>query len=305
MEKKFLIGFLSALIITLSVMPSIFAANMILRPNGQGFYTSWNNLGCNAALEYQCVDEPIANTSDYLYSSILNAKESFQFDNSGLTTEKIRSVTLNYNAKRWGTYNYYIKPLIRGVNTNGSYSDYVGSQLYLSTVYGLVSQEFAKNPLTNLPWTIADLDNLEAGMTTGSLRPGGLVSQVYTNIDYDDALLSPDLVIWDINVYKYSYPNNSSNNQSGNTVTVSLVIQVKNIGGNTADASILNTVGLTNTNNSNINIGTLKPNSIGYGSAYYKCTENHLFTATADYTNVLVEGNETNNQKSVYINCTI
>lgn len=157
----------------------VMAATITIRPNGNGNYNSWTNVGCSSADEWDCVNEVTANTSDYLYTTSTSAKETFSFEDSSLTSATINSITLYYNAKRYGTKNYYIRPLIRVSST-----DYFGSVKTLTSSYATYSETFLTNPATGSAWSLSDIVSLEAGMNTYTTRPGGYVSQVYAIVDY-------------------------------------------------------------------------------------------------------------------------
>jgi hypothetical protein len=173
--------FLTLVILSVIVPSFALASTMTIRPNGQGNYVGWSNTGCGSGSnEWKCVDENPANTSDYLYTSSKNTKESFAFQDTGLGTVTINSVTLYYYAKYYSSSKYRIQPLIRSSST-----DYLGNIYNVSSSYAYISQAYATNPATGSAWTKAQVDALEAGMNSyNSNNGGGYVAQTYAVIDY-------------------------------------------------------------------------------------------------------------------------
>jgi hypothetical protein len=153
------------------------ASSLIIRPNGNGYYSGWSNIGC--IYGYECVDEASANTTDYLSSANSNAKETFSFQNTGLSNVTINNLTLFYYAQRYNSQKYNTRPLIRISST-----DYFGSVMTTASSYALYSQTFTSNPSTGSAWTVSDIENLEAGMNTYPIKPGAKIAQVYAVVDY-------------------------------------------------------------------------------------------------------------------------
>ncbi|MCX6747189.1 MAG: MopE-related protein [Candidatus Pacearchaeota archaeon] len=154
---------------------------MIIRPNGYGYRTGWTNVNCPSGYnEWQCVSDTTLNINDYLKDSG-TAKETFTFSNTGLTNAKINSVTLYFYAMRnLYSYNSCFEAMIRYGNR-----DYLsGSQLCLGSSWQYVSYIYNKNPATNLPWTISQVEALEAGMHSLDPNGGGRIAQVYAVVEY-------------------------------------------------------------------------------------------------------------------------
>jgi len=126
------------------------------------------------------VDEPSASATDYLQSSSNSKKETFTFQNTVLTTETINSVTIHYYAKRYSSSKYKIQPMIRVGSQN-----YLGSVIDLTSGYQYYSGTFTLNPSTGQAWTAAQVDALEAGMSTYSASGGAYIAQVYAVVDYN------------------------------------------------------------------------------------------------------------------------
>jgi hypothetical protein len=185
------------LVLFMTLLASMATAwTMTLRPNSQGYYAQWTNTGCSAGtLEWQCVDENPANTSDSLYITTASKYESFAFQDTGLTSEIINSVTLYFYGIRYSTTRYMFQPLIRSNST-----DYLGSLKNLTASYAYYSQVYTTNPATGTAWTVAQVNALEAGMKSYTATYGGRIAQVYAVVDY-------------------SFPDSCSDTDGGNVIT--------------------------------------------------------------------------------------
>jgi len=163
---------------------SVFAATVTIRPNRQGKYMGWTNVGCSIGYgEWQCVDEPVADTSDYL-QAISTAKETFTFTDINLTNITISKLGMWYYMKRHNyDTNRCFSPLIRSNNT-----DYLSATPicifpgYDAWVYR--DYNYTTNPATGNQWTVAEVNALEAGMQGTDPDSGGRIAQVYAVITY-------------------------------------------------------------------------------------------------------------------------
>jgi hypothetical protein len=175
------ICFVAMLAIALMLASFASASTLTLRPNGQGYYSAWTNSGCGSgSSEYQCVNEDPANTSSNLQTNSKSVAESFAFDDTGLTTETINSVTLYYYGAYYSSSRYQFQPLIRASST-----DYLGTTKSLTSSYATYSQTYNTNPATGSAWTIAQVNALEAGMKSYSASYGGIIAQMYAIVDYN------------------------------------------------------------------------------------------------------------------------
>ncbi len=156
-------------------------STLALYPNGKGYRTSWTNVQCSSGVnEWKCVSETTANSTDYLKDSG-TSKETFAFSDTGLSGKQINSVTLFYYAM-WNNYksNSCFEAMLR---IRGK--DYLsGTQMCVGSSWQYVSHTYTKNPATNLPWTIAEVDALEAGMHSLNPDGGARISQVYAVVEY-------------------------------------------------------------------------------------------------------------------------
>lgn len=75
----------------------------------------------------------------------------------------------------------YAKTVARTYNTN-----YLGSQVYLSTTWADYSTTYYDNPYTNQPWTWTEINSLQTGVSlyTGADKIYASCTQVYVVVDY-------------------------------------------------------------------------------------------------------------------------
>jgi len=158
------------------------ASTLTIRPNGQGYYANWTNVGYNSSSEWLCVNENSVNNSDYLVIWSGNVLESFLFEDTGLTNETINNITFYFYAKSYNLTQYQFQSLIRVNSTK----NILGSVKNLTSNYNYYAQVYSTNPATGNPWTVSEINELESGMkSTQSVNGGGIVSQTYTVVDYN------------------------------------------------------------------------------------------------------------------------
>ena len=270
------------------------AATVTIRPDGPGYWRDWTNAGCGSGFdEWMCVDEDPASTADYLHAA-QNQKETFNFGGTGLTTQTINSVTLYYYAmQHQRSQNSCFEAMARSGGT-----DYFGGTAMCGGAsWGYVSHTFTTNPATGQPWTVAQVDALEAGMRGTGANNGGRVAQVYAVVDYNP--LFPDLTIQSLTFSEYNLINNVT---QMNDTWVQVTTQVKNIGTGTAGISTTRLAGLSTED------AATNPLSAGASQYFlrtYLCTSAHTYTSTADWNGVVTESNEGNNAASASIDCVV
>lgn len=177
MRKFYTVNILAVAALILASSLS-FGATLTIRPNGAGYYSVWSSAGCTN--DWECVDEATPSTSDYVYASKNNYKETFAFTDTGLSTGTINSITLYYYAKYYSSTKKQFEPMIR----SGSTDYYAGSAFTATSSYATYSKTYATNPATGSAWTIAEVDALQAGMRTYTSGGGAYVAQVYAVVDY-------------------------------------------------------------------------------------------------------------------------
>ncbi|MCA9486410.1 PKD domain-containing protein [Candidatus Woesearchaeota archaeon] len=176
-----------ALFCSLAFTSMASAAQVTLYPTGQGSYSQWTNVGCSSgSLEWQCVDETPASTSDYLSTKKGNTLESFTFSSTNLSNVEISNITLMYYAMQEAPSKKCFEPLLRISGT-----DYTAATQCTSSSYAYYVQSYTTNPATGLAWTLSELNNLEAGMESASSSGGGRVAQVFVIVDYENIDLIP------------------------------------------------------------------------------------------------------------------
>ncbi len=184
MRKIFLFAvILLILVISLISLSSIvFADYLYTKPNGQGFYTAWNNRSCLAAEEWKCVDDypPVVNRSDYVFTGVNGNKETFLYNDTGLSNTAINYVTLYFYVARYSASKNTTQIMLRN---NGV--DYIDSFKYvLYSFWNWISRTYYTNPATNAPWTVADVDALEAGLMASNTSGGAYLATAYAFVNY-------------------------------------------------------------------------------------------------------------------------
>lgn len=282
MNNKF---FIFIFLIAVVSFPGVFADTVTIRPDANGFYSAWNNYGCNSSSEFDCVDD-ISVASDHLASSSNNIRETFNFTNSGLTSESVNSLTIYYFAKIISGNKKNIQTLIRSGGV-----DFFGSNFTLNGSYEYYSQIYTTNPATGLAWTVAEVDALESGMRTSTSQGGGNITQIYSVVDY---ISLPDLIIGSLTL-------SQSSAFEGEVVTVTVV--TNNTGLGNAGAS---TTRVANGGNHDFSVSALSSGASQTNNFNYTCgASNATFTGTADVFGVVSENNEGNNQLSKVLECKV
>jgi len=151
----------------------------IIRPDEVGAYDEWTNVNCPAGtLEYECVDEVIANVTDYVVSNgSIELTESFAMTNLSNATN-VSSVTLYFYAKQYDVNHTAFAPFIRLGGQNAA-----KNTLETNSTWSLYSMAWTVNPFTRDPWTSNAVTALEAGMLSVPEKNGGVrVAQVYAEV---------------------------------------------------------------------------------------------------------------------------
>ncbi len=172
-----------ALLMSLMVV-SVAAADVLkIRPDGQGSRKQWTNINCPGGDdEWQCVDEEILNNTDRLEATDDNKKESFTFGDTGLTTETINYLKLVFDAKWIDSSNKCFTPVIV-INSTGY--QLWNDTICLTSTPDKYQVQVDNNPATGSAWTVGEVDDLVAGMTTGTTNSGGSVRRMFVNVNYD------------------------------------------------------------------------------------------------------------------------
>jgi hypothetical protein len=154
---------------------------VIIRPDGQGRRKSWKNVNCKKRYsEWECVAGETPNTDTFLKDS-RRKKETFTFTDTGLTNQTITKVTLFYYAMiNSKDHNACFEAMTRSRRRDY----YSRVQMCATEDWQYLSHTFETNPKTKKPWTIQEVDDLEAGMRSKNPRGGGRISHVYAVVEY-------------------------------------------------------------------------------------------------------------------------
>ncbi|MFB0499838.1 MAG: OmpL47-type beta-barrel domain-containing protein [Candidatus Hadarchaeaceae archaeon] len=168
---------LLACLITLPV-PVCAGGSKTLRPNGNGTYTEFENVIPDNIAHWEAVDETSADgDTSYITSETPNNRDTFALSNPGIPlSSTVNSVTVYVTAKKVdkGQDSFYI--MIRSGDTD-SRSD----ALEVADAYDEFSHQWTANPADNQPWTVENVNALEAGV---QVNKGVIVTQIYVVIDY-------------------------------------------------------------------------------------------------------------------------
>jgi len=164
-------------LITLPV-PVRAGGSKTLRPNGNGTYTEFENVIPGSIAHWEAVDETSADgDSSYIASETPDDRDTFALSDPNIPlSSTVNSVTVYAVAKKVdkGKDSFYI--MIRSEDTD-SRSD----ALEVADAYDEFSYQWTTNPANNQPWTVEDVNALEAGVQVES---GVAVTQIYVVVDY-------------------------------------------------------------------------------------------------------------------------
>ncbi len=163
-------------------------ATEILRPNADGDDTAWT---ASAGADWECVDESVAddNTSyiEVPSATALDTAELVGLAASAIgPSDTINSVTLTLRLRRLagGT-----DPDYSIVWRDNSVKTTTVTASLSSTSFIEVTDTLTLRPSDDAPWTLADLDTLEVGLTrAGSALTGGIrCTQIFVTVDFTHA----------------------------------------------------------------------------------------------------------------------
>lgn len=165
-------------LITLPV-PVCAGGSVTLRPNGNGTYTEFDNVVPENIAHWEAVDETSADgDSCYIASETPDDRDTFALSDPGIpTTSTINSVTVYVIARRVDQQKEGFYIMIRSDNTD-SLSPLKTAE---EATYAIFSEVWTTNPADNQPWTVDDVNALQAGV---QVSKGVVVTQIYVVIDY-------------------------------------------------------------------------------------------------------------------------
>lgn len=161
-----------------------FAKAEILKPDGPGFYSDWQNMGGSGAGTFDEVNQyPVAD-EDTSYNKTVSAtyKQSYSLANTTKTQGTINKVKVWVRAKAIGTadsINIFLR--ISGNN-------YFSGDIPVTTSYADYYYEWATNPFNSSNWAIGDLNSLEGGFQLVGGGQEHRVTQMYAQVEYDSEI---------------------------------------------------------------------------------------------------------------------
>lgn len=137
-----------------------------LIPNGNGDLSQLTNSAGTSIDNYSYVDEQPANTTDYVEGSVVDNKDLYNLTPCGFTFETIKRVWTESRSLDTVAAGGLIAHTIK---THSTEYDSADMQL-MNTYYPFISSGsgWVVNPNTGNPWTVAELDALQAGPKTRS-----------------------------------------------------------------------------------------------------------------------------------------
>ncbi len=164
---------------------------LILRPDSNGSENEVYQYP-DSGSHYDKVDEEVSDgDATYLYydTSLSGPKdEYFFYPDSGLGSATVNSVTVYAKVKKDST-GYGLFRLIVKVNSQ----HYESETKYATASYADISETWTTNPYTGQPWTVDEVDALEAGVRFNGVGNGCLwsrVTQVWVVVDYTSGVVT-------------------------------------------------------------------------------------------------------------------
>ncbi len=149
-----------------------------LRPNGNGTYTEFDNVFPGGIAHWEAVDETSADgDSSYIASETPDNRDTFALSDPNIpASSTINSVKVYVIAKKVdkGKDSFYI--MIRSGDTDSRSDALEARDTYSENYY-----EWTTNPADGQPWTVENVNALEAGV---QVSKGVIVTQIYVVIDY-------------------------------------------------------------------------------------------------------------------------
>jgi hypothetical protein len=288
MKKSLIIFGIFFLLIIIIFSTTIQADFKTIRPNGQGIYSFWSQKGC--IFDWECVNENPVDFTDYVFTYLPNAKESFPFSDVSFSSgEGVKSLVLNYvvNGIDDIILANRIRPFIRILG-----KEYFGDELVLrSSGFTTYSFKYDMNPTTNSPWEKSDINNLEAGVISSAVHGGGRLANIYAIVEYGKA----DLVSEPITFVEFL--------DEEDNLMVNITSTIKNIGFTKTKPFTTEFRGFG-----------IEPFQLlaqlnideSYTYSFSKpCLRASNFSVMVDYQNYIPEIDESNNFQNIYIDCII
>jgi hypothetical protein len=130
-------------------------------PNGAGNYNAqFTRVGVGVDSDYKAVDEALTDSSTtYLSDATPGDKSSWTYSDLAPTAGTVKAVVFSYHIKKddAGTRTY--RSFIRIVDV-----DYPGATISITSSYTFLQDIWSINPATSNPFTISEINALEAGI---------------------------------------------------------------------------------------------------------------------------------------------
>jgi len=129
----------------------------VVAPSASGTYNQLTPFG--SSVNYMNVDEIPANSSDYNYSDVVGATDTYNFTDLPVDASSIAAVQVHMYAAKSSTGSRSVAPVIlfSGVQ-------YTGLDKGLSQSYTYYSQMFETNPITGSGWNPSEINSSEFGV---------------------------------------------------------------------------------------------------------------------------------------------
>jgi hypothetical protein len=127
---------------------------------GGGAYSSLKELELCGVYNFACVDEVPANETDYVKTTSSDKIDLYGLENLPADAASVKSITVSNRLIKEGEPDP--ENMNNAIRTNGT--DYFGSDEQVQTSYYTHSTVWSINPDTGLPFTVDEINALEAGV---------------------------------------------------------------------------------------------------------------------------------------------
>lgn len=160
-------------------VPVCAGGSKTLYPNGNGTYTEFDNVVPENIAHWEAVDETSADgDSSYIASETPDDRDTFALSDPEIpASSAVNSVTVYVIAKQVEKSKEEFYIMIRSENTDSLSTLKTAAE----TTYEVFYEVWEDNPADNQPWTVEDVNALEAGVQVST---GVVVTQIYVVVDY-------------------------------------------------------------------------------------------------------------------------
>jgi len=121
---------------------------------------SWSRYPSSLTANHEAVDELNPNDdTDYVYTSTAGATDVYEFTDLPATASAVRAVGIHTMARKDDAGSRSMRSFLRIGATN-----YPGATVNLPDSYAWIKDYWLQNPATGTDWTVADVNNLRAGV---------------------------------------------------------------------------------------------------------------------------------------------